>query len=200
MTSFAGASPPRFPPSPARPSPTTTPLSGRWRLSPPRSGLQVPHFRRLPPHGGAFPSPRSLPKWLRWLAVAALVFVVGAVVLHLTTRGVAVCPPVVPAVPAKPEETTLRLAKDDAPIVVKVQGLQPDDGGNDWKSCPEDLPHDGRAPCEQGPGRDRERNAAQLDARARLLGAVVYTRVGAHSEAPLLRSARSALPTQARRG
>jgi len=167
MTSFAGTSPPGF--SPSISSAISDPYAPGGSFAPrgsPRSGLQVPHFRGMPPHGSV-PSPKSLPKWLRWLAVGALVFIVGAVVLHMMRRGAptpppplaapphpscppmpAACPPVAPAVPAKPEEITLRLAKDDVPIKVQVQGLRPEDNGDERKSCADD---DSRAPREQGP-------------------------------------------------
>jgi len=179
MTSFAGASPPGFSPAPS--SAISDPYAPGGSFAPrgsPRSGLQVPHFRGMQSHGGAVGSPKSLPKWLRWLAVGALIFIVGAVVLHMMRRGAAAptppppraappvpscppmpaaCPPVAPAVPAKPEEITLRLAKDDVPIKVQVQGLRPEDSGHEGRSRPEE-PHrrretddDSRAPREQGP-------------------------------------------------
>ena len=173
MTSFAGANLPGFspPPSPAISDPYAPggSFAPRGSVAPrgsSRSGLQVPHFR--PPHAGV-PSPKSLPKWFRWLAVGALVFIVGAVVLHMMSRGAsapvaappphpscppmpAACPPTPSAVPAKPEEIILRLAKDDVPIKVQVQGLLPDDNGHDRHDRRRaEADDDSRVPREQGP-------------------------------------------------
>lgn len=137
------------------------PVPGQPKLTHPQG-----HFvgRVLPPG--------HVPKWLKYLSILAIVGIVLAVIFHMMTRSsspstpppvavptcppvaaemcppvaAAMCPPVAAACPPVPEAMVLRLAKGDAPLVVKVEEQKHHHRGRDEDSCAE---CDSRCPLPQ---------------------------------------------------